>query len=230
MSVSPQVLDWWRAGERALTGTVTDISDAGLTEASLLPGWSRQTLLAHVTRNADALGNLLAWARTGVPTPMYATPGTRAEDIEQTATLPPGDLREQFRTSQERLAAAIAELPQAAWDAQVETAQGNQVPATEVPWLRARESWLHGIDFGGRMTFADVPRDLAAALLAEITGVWASRDGAVFTLVATDGDERWGRGPEVVSAPLADLLGWATGRSGRGAAQVSGAPAAPRWL
>jgi hypothetical protein len=30
-----------------------------------LEGWSRRHLVSHFARNADAVGNLLAWARTG---------------------------------------------------------------------------------------------------------------------------------------------------------------------
>ena len=91
---------WWRDGEQALRATVGAIPDAALDQPSRLPGWTRQTLLAHVTRNADALVNLLAWASTGVPTPMYASPTARDAEIRQTAALPPADLRAEFRASQ----------------------------------------------------------------------------------------------------------------------------------
>jgi uncharacterized protein (TIGR03083 family) len=72
MTEAIPALAWWRDGEQALRATVAAIPDTALDQPSRLPGWTRQTLLAHVTRNADALVNLLAWASTGVPTPMYA--------------------------------------------------------------------------------------------------------------------------------------------------------------
>lgn len=66
MTVPGPVLQWWCDRERALAAAGDSIPDDGLAAASLLPGWPRTTLLAHLTRNADALVNLLTWARTGV--------------------------------------------------------------------------------------------------------------------------------------------------------------------
>ena len=42
--------------------------------ASLLPGWTRAHLLAHVARDADAMRNLLTGARSGQDRPAYAAP------------------------------------------------------------------------------------------------------------------------------------------------------------
>ena len=58
------------------------LTDTQIDGPSALPGWNRATLLTHLARNADALGNLLTWARTGVETPMYADPSSRAADID----------------------------------------------------------------------------------------------------------------------------------------------------
>jgi len=97
-----------RAGDTFGFGVVfSDATLDGLGAASLLPGWPRTTLLAHLTRNADALVNLLTWARTGVETPMYASSGARDAGIAQTAALPPDELRAEFRLSQARLAAGM---------------------------------------------------------------------------------------------------------------------------
>src|SRR5579863_5967707 len=71
-----------------LVSTAAGLSDEQAREASLLPGWSRGHVLTHLARNADALRNLLVWARTGVVTPMYATPDERDENIEAGAGRP----------------------------------------------------------------------------------------------------------------------------------------------
>ncbi len=47
-------------------------------------------MLTHVARNADAMINLLTWARTGVPTPAYASDQQRDADIEAGAGAQPG--------------------------------------------------------------------------------------------------------------------------------------------
>jgi maleylpyruvate isomerase len=203
MTAFEQTLAWWRDGERVARATVDGIPDRGLGEPSLLPGWTRKTVLAHLAGNADALVNLLTWARTGVETPMYASAQAREAGIEQAAALPTGVLRAEFRLSQDRLAAAVDQLPPAAWAAQVRTAQGRLVPAAEVPWMRAREVWLHAVDLAGPAGLADIPPDVCAALIADIAGLWRDR-GQV--------------------AELAGLLAWISGRS-------SGPPGpAPRWL
>lgn len=89
-------------------------------------------MIAHVARNADALVNLLAWARTGVETPMYASPESRDADIATTASLPPAALRADLIEARTRLAEAVEQLSETAWVAQVRTAQGRTVPAREV--------------------------------------------------------------------------------------------------
>ena len=68
--------------ERALT-VLTDEDFAG---PSALPGWSRAHVAAHLDRNAAALHDLVAWARTRVETPMYASTAQRDADIEAVAT------------------------------------------------------------------------------------------------------------------------------------------------
>jgi maleylpyruvate isomerase len=227
-----QAITWWRDGERALRAAAGAIPDSDLAGPSLLPGWPRRTLLAHVTCNADALVNLLTWARTGVETPMYASPQARDAEIEQAAALPGAELRSQFRASQARLATAVEHMPAAAWQAQVRTAHGRQVPAAEVPWMRAREAWVHAADFGGPMTFADIPPAVAGALIGDIAALWRTRgDITGVTFAATDTGQHWGDGPRVVSAPLTELLAWMAGRGGTAVARSAGPPAGPpRWL
>ncbi len=41
-----------------------------------------------------------------------------------------------------------------AWDQEVLTARGRAVPASEVLWMRARETWIHGIDLDAGVAFA----------------------------------------------------------------------------
>ncbi|HSK26952.1 MAG TPA: maleylpyruvate isomerase N-terminal domain-containing protein, partial [Jiangellales bacterium] len=77
----------WESTARLLA-TAHRIGDDALTGASLCPGWSRAHVLGHLARNAEALGRLCAWARTGEPTPMYPSREARAADIEASARQP----------------------------------------------------------------------------------------------------------------------------------------------
>ena len=88
-SPSPDVARrWWADGELVVAGLVDRLGDEELAADSALPGWSRAHVVAHLARNADALVNLLTWARTGVETPMYPSRAVRDADIETTAALP----------------------------------------------------------------------------------------------------------------------------------------------
>jgi maleylpyruvate isomerase len=63
-------------------------TEADLAGPSLLLGWPRRTVVAHVARNADALVNQLTWARTGEESPMYASTQARDTAIAATGGLP----------------------------------------------------------------------------------------------------------------------------------------------
>src|SRR5215218_9667122 len=186
---------WWADAELAVAGHVQRLTDEELTEESGLPGWSRAHVVAHLARNADALVNLLTWARTGVETPMYPSREARDAGIETTAALPPAELRADFAAACDRLAEAVQQLPVDAWRAQVRVRQGGTVPASAVPWMRAKEVWVHGVDLRAGLTFADLPADFCAALVDDVLGLFATRDEALdVRIVATDADRAWGDG------------------------------------
>src|SRR3954454_14241208 len=106
MTPDSAVLQWWADGERAVARLVDGLSDDDLARPSALPDWSRAHVVAHLARNADALVNLLTWARTGVETPMYPSRQARDEGIAATAAQSPADLRADYATAGGRLGAA----------------------------------------------------------------------------------------------------------------------------
>lgn len=228
-----QTLAWYRSGEQHFSAALDALSDADLAAPSLLSGWSRQTVVAHVARNADGLLNLLDWARTGVETPMYPSAEARAAGIEQTARQTSIQLRADYAAASERLATAFAELPGEAWSAPVLTTQGRPITAEEVPWMRCRENWVHTVDLACGAGFDRVPADVLAALVDDVLAMWARRDiSPDLALVATDVDCRWGGDAGVTArGPLPDLVAWLTGRAGPGAVNLDGPVVdLPAWL
>ena len=201
-----------------------------------LPGWNRKYLLSHVNGNANALRNLATWARTGVETPMYASPGQRNADIAAGAALSGAALVDAFERSAAALASDWAGLTDAQWSAPVVTAQGRTVPASETPWLRTREVMVHAVDLDAGVTFDDLPRDFCAALVADIVAKRSAGGNPALVVVPTDHDGRWQvRGdsePVVVTGPLAQLTAWLAGRPHHGVATDDGGPAPllPPWL
>jgi maleylpyruvate isomerase len=230
-----QRLAWLKAGNELFAGALAELPDDGFAEPCLLPGWSRAKLLGHVARNADALCNLLHWAATGIETPMYPSPDAREQGIVASATQSPQQLRDDVATTTARLDRSIAELPEAAWQAPVRTAQGRSVPGAEVPWMRVRELFVHAVDLDGPVSFDDVPVELAAELLADAfrfavrkpacPQVRVLASDAEFDQLLGDND----RCP-VVRAPVRQLLPWALGRPRLAPAEAGTWPVLPAWL
>jgi len=222
----PPTGTWYAGGERFLDEALNRLAGVDLDGPSLLPGWPRRTVIAHVARNADALCNLLTWARTGAETPMYASSEVRDNAIATTAQLPLAPLVEDCRTASRRFAAAVNGLPEPAWDVAVRTAQGRTVPVSQAVWMRCREVWVHAVDLDTGKGFDDIPDDVLVALIDDVTGLWARR-GQTPDARFSAGDRHWGTGEVVVTADLADLAGYVTGRR-RDAGDDR--PTLPPWL
>ncbi len=73
------------AATQRLLDDARTLSEADLRAPSLLPGWTRAHVVAHVARNADAMRNVLAGARSGESRPAYASAEAREAGIEQGA-------------------------------------------------------------------------------------------------------------------------------------------------
>lgn len=204
--------------------------------SSLLPGWSRKQVLAHLHGNARALRNLVAWARTSVPTPMYTSPQQREADIAAGAALPIAELVAAFDASADALAADWADLADEAWSAEVVTGQGRTVPASETAWLRAREVMVHAVDLDAGVTVEDLPTALHVALVDDIVGRRSAGGNPAVDLSPSDHPATWrvtGQGdPIIVTGPLAHLSAWLAGRPARGLTTSDGGPAPtlPPWL
>ncbi|WP_405530535.1 maleylpyruvate isomerase family mycothiol-dependent enzyme [Streptomyces canus] len=241
MSARPAaMLERAAKGTAAFEAAVHRLTDQGFTRPSYLPGWSRAHVVAHVARNADALVNLLTWARTGVETPMYASGDQRAREIEEGARRPAEKLRADLLEADSRLAAELAALSDESWSATVRTARGREVPASEVPWMRAREVWIHAVDLDIDTGFDDVPHDMCAALVDDVAASFRGRpDCPSVRLRSEDGAHTWllgdsaGVEPVVVSGDLASLAAYTTGRPVPGPLYpIGGAslPTLPAWL
>lgn len=210
-------LSWMQRGFELIELGLSRLSDAELAEASVLDGWTRKHLVAHIAANADALRNLVHWARTGEERPMYASATQRNDDIEAGSTRSAAELRAWVTASAAALRNDVSELTDEQWDHPVVTAQGRTVPASEIPWLRSREAMVHATDLGAGVGFHDLPQDFLSALAADIViKRSAAKDGPALVLTATDTNELWsvaGAGDAaVVRGSLADLVAYLAGR------------------
>jgi maleylpyruvate isomerase len=100
--------------------------------------------------------------------------------------------------------------------------------------MRCREVWVHAVDLDAAVAFADIPSDLVSALIDDVFAAWARRDEQPdLAVIATDTGSRWGStdAATTVSAPLAVLAGWLTGRIDAAGLAVTGPlPTLPPWL
>jgi maleylpyruvate isomerase len=168
VTIDPLVLmtDVEQATETLLR-TAEGWDDSVVGEPSALPGWTAGHVLTHLARNAEALTNLLTWARTGVETPAYASREARDADIEAGAGRPLAEQLADIRATHERFADAAAAMPAAAWTFRYP----SMVPsAAVVPWARLREVEVHHIDLAQGYTPADWSDAFALRLLREIAG------------------------------------------------------------
>jgi maleylpyruvate isomerase len=232
-----QALAWAADGAAHLRGMLTRMGDDAFAKPSGLPGWTRAHVLTHVARNADALVNLLTWARTGVPTPAYASQEQRDADIEAGATRSPAEIRADLVASSDRLAAVVREMPEDAWSTRLDF-RGRKILASDVLWLRARETWIHAIDLDAGASFGDLPRPMLRELLTDAAATLGARpDFPRLLLVPSDESRTWnvGEGPDPleVRGTAAELTAWLLGRSkGRDLRTAEGKrpPALPPWL
>lgn len=230
---------WMDEGAAAFGRYAAALDEDEMRAPSRLPGWSRAHVVAHMARNAEALLRLVNWARTGVATPMYPSGEVRNEEIEATARHTAEHLKADLSAEEAALAEGVDALTEQQWKNEVRTPQGRPVPATEIPWWRVRELWLHAIDLNTGVVPSDIPAEVVGAMLDDIVAMFDARPGVpAITLHADDRDAGWaihaGDGdPVAVTGTAADLLGWLTGRAAPDAVTTTderGVPELPSWL
>ena len=207
----------------------TDLSEAELDDPSLLEGWSRRQLIAHLGYNAAGMCRLLDGAATGVARAMYTSAEQRAADIAESVGLDTTAVYRLFDTEAQRLETAWTNVPAEAWSQTVKTPQGTPVPASETLWMRSREVWIHAVDLDTGATFDMIPPVVAETLFEEVIGGWRAsgktvtvegEQTAAITVSVED---------TVAQGTMSGLLSWMTGRGSTGVSPAGVEPA-PAWL
>lgn len=231
-----------RRGQAYFSRKLNELRDVDFDAPSLLPGWSRRHIVAHVGYNARANARLVEWAATGIETPMYDSPSQRQDEIEFGATLPVEALRNLSAHAAVHLNVEWRDLPEARWAFPIVTAQGRTAPVRETVWMRTREVWLHAVDLDNGGSVSDFPVELVDRLLEDLIAVWRRKRAATkapnVILEPTDRDVVLAVDDDpaaesiVARGTAVDLVAWGTGRSRRGVTTPDGrsAPPAPTWL
>lgn len=223
-------IDTLRDATHRLLDAAVKLENSAITEPSLLPSWTRGHVLTHLSRNADALVNVLQRR------PMYASAEIRDADINEGAGRSAAEQVEDLRTSAERLDALIGELTDEQWGATVELRNGVTDQASNIPFRRLVEVELHHIDLGIGYTLDELPGAFTDRAIDYLTKRFSGRaDVPALELRAEDG-RTWTTGGEVapggeaqvvVGSPNA-LVGWLAGRStGSGLTASASLPVLP---
>jgi len=222
MSPDEHLLELIRDADHSLVRTVDGLTEAAYTEPSLLPGWTRGHVIAHLALNAEALARVLTGVHIGKPERMYDSPEARDTDIDDLAAVPVAELRGRMMASTSSFVRALEAMHEQDWEPRFErTPGGPSFGLATIPLMRVREVAIHHADLDAGYTASEWPDDFAALLLDSMT----KRPYAdPFTAEATDLGRSWSYGEgagsavssavvrSVVSGSAADLGWWLTGR------------------
>jgi maleylpyruvate isomerase len=217
------------ASSRELNRTVDALSAEDLAAPSLLPGWSRAHVVAHVAMNGFALAGVLDAIGRGRAVAMYASDDQRDREIVELAKVEPAELREKLYAATTQFGDKVALMDDERWQGEYNRLPGGPTwPAVTLVPTRRREVEIHHADLGAAYTHRDWPEDFVRELLDAVTVDQAG--SGPFRVRATDLGREWevgdGDGPTVLGTG-ADLGWWLTGR-GDGEGLSSDAGELPR--
>jgi maleylpyruvate isomerase len=150
-----------------LIDTARVITEPDLRAPSLLPGWTRAHVLAHLARGADAMRNLLVGVRSGQERPAYVSAQARQADIEHGAGTRADELMADLADSAMALRTMARQLPDERWQVPVPILDSAPFPAAQLLTRRLVEVELHHCDLGAGYGPADWPAAFAGLDLAE---------------------------------------------------------------
>ncbi|CAN5743854.1 MAG: maleylpyruvate isomerase family mycothiol-dependent enzyme [Actinomycetota bacterium] len=218
--------------DAALAATLERMDDGDLQANSLCQGWTRGHVLAHLARNADALGRLVGWAVTGQEVAGYASVEARNRDIEDGARQDLAALRQDTARSAAAFRRRAEELQDQSGLTEVRTGSASPLMAgDQIPWARLREVTYHHVDLDAGFGFADAEPEIVNRGLDEAAArVGTKADCPALTLTSTHAS-RWhlaGGGQEVHGTPAALLL-WLARGSPSGISSDRAVPTLPSW-
>ncbi|CAA9365934.1 MAG: Maleylpyruvate isomerase, mycothiol-dependent [uncultured Nocardioides sp.] len=200
--------------DQRLVRTVDGLTGEELSAPSLLPGWTRAHVVAHLTLNGEALQRVLQGRRRGEAVPMYDSPEARDRDIDHLALADPAVLRERLLAAVTRFGVAQEAMTEEDAAATFERTPGGRVIRIgNVALMRLREVEIHHADLDAGYSALDWPAAFCAVLIESMTKY---QDSAPFRVLARDLARTWqlgdGEGGPLVAGDAAAIGWWLTGR------------------
>lgn len=214
-----------------LIRTARALNDTSVQADSLCEGWTRAHVLSHLARNADALGNLVSWAVSGTPVPMYLSAEARDADIEAGSTRGAQEICTDLVDSAARFASAASGLTGPPEQAEVEMRAGRRVLGGQLPTLRLLEVVFHHVDLNAGYTFAHADPGFVRRSINNAVERMSRSGQAPALSLHGDGADTWslGEGTQKVTGTNAALLLWLARGDSAGVASQDVLPPLPAW-
>lgn len=204
-------------------------SDDDVRMPSLLPGWTRAHVLAHLAGNADSIARTLGAVVRGEILERYPGVGSRESAIDAASAHSAADLIAEVRDSGERLDRVVSAVGDAdAWGRL--SSEGR----TADEWLarRWREVEIHRVDLAGDYRPELWPAEFVRYLLNAVGSTIADRASQPVHVQVSDSDlvfRAGGGEPRIVRAPGWAVAAWLIGRD-QLAGPLAGGPALAPWI
>jgi len=215
MAVADEIEALHHSDQRAVR-TVDSLTDVQWAGPSILPGWTRAHVVAHLALNGEGFAGALEGLADGRVVPIYLSDEHRNADIEALARTPYGAIRERFFAATSHFRAIATSLRSRDWEGTVpRLPDGPTWPAVDLIGARQREVEIHHADLEAGYTHRDWPPAFCSQLLDQVSGDHAdSADSEDFSVCASDLGSTWPVGAEqpVVTGAAADLGWWLVGR------------------
>ena len=163
------------ASHQQLLEVVDGLSVEELHGASLLPGWSRLTLVGHLALNARSHVHLLECATRGEVAEQYpGGPVARQRAIDEAATWEPAHAVRELRSAVYALEGQWAHTTHEGWLGTGVQASGAVIAMHELPFLRWREVVVHLFDLDVGVSFDSWPNLYVRLELDRQKMAWAA--------------------------------------------------------
>lgn len=163
-----------------------------LAAPSLCEGWSRDHVLNHIARNAEAIRRLVAAAVDGTGEPMYASPESRDSDIDDGVGRPLADVATDVEQTASSLAGELIRLTPDHADTVLErTPGGPTFKGGMLPFLRLREVVYHHVDLDIGFGFDQLDGDLQVLFIDNEVKRQRGADPAPSLTIRSDEGDVW---------------------------------------
>lgn len=186
-------------------------------------------MVAHLASNSRALVNLVDWATSGEPKPIYSSRDERNRETDELAQLPPEQLLRTFVENSQYLAEQCERL-RGPLEVEELDLNGKTVPSVGIPTVWISELVLHHQDLNTGWTVAQAEPESQLNALEGAVRAMRAKGAPGMTLRTTEHDE-WilGDGGQLVTGDRVGMVMWLARGDAQGVSSEGPLPELPEW-